>query len=88
MRRACPSPAPPSPPPARRARRPGTTDADGRFNIPFLTPGTYDIRAELQGFKAVERKGVTISLGQTLDVPLKMEVGGLSETVNVTVRRR
>src|SRR5882672_6346181 len=32
------------------------TDAEGRFNFPFLTPGVYAVRAELQGFKAVEQK--------------------------------
>jgi protocatechuate 3,4-dioxygenase beta subunit len=32
------------------------TDADGRFTAPFLTPGPYDVRVELQGFKAVERR--------------------------------
>jgi hypothetical protein len=60
------------------------TDADGRFNFPFLTPGTYAVRAELQGFKAAEKNNVIVSLGQTVDMPLKMEVGGLTETVNVT----
>ena len=34
------------------------TDADGTFRVPFLTPGTYDVRAELQGFKTVEQKAV------------------------------
>ena len=29
------------------------TDEQGRFQSPFLTPGVYDVRAELQGFKAV-----------------------------------
>lgn len=59
------------------------SDAEGRFHAPFLTPGSYDVRAELQGFKAVDVKGVTVSLGQTTDLSLKMEVGGLTETVEV-----
>ena len=59
-------------------------DSEGRFSLPFLTPGVYAVRAELQGFKAVEQKNVTVSLGQAVDLPLKMEVGGLSETVQVT----
>ena len=42
------------------------------------------MRAELQGFKAVDVKGVTVSLGQTTEISLKMEVGGLTETVQVT----
>src|SRR5580765_2536119 len=60
------------------------TDAEGRFSVPFLTPGAYVVRAELAGFKAVEQPNVTVSLGQTVDLPLKLEVGGLSETVQVT----
>jgi hypothetical protein len=60
------------------------TDGDGRFTFPFLTPGVYVLRAELQGFKAFERKAITVSLGQTVDVPVKMEVGTVAETVNVT----
>src|SRR4051812_39368608 len=45
------------------------TDAEGRFNIPFLTPGTYTIRAELQGFKTVTQEGAVVGLGQTVEVP-------------------
>lgn len=61
-----------------------TSDGEGRYNLPFLTPGMYDVRAELQGFKATEQKGVSVGLGQAVDITFKMEVGGLSETVQVT----
>jgi hypothetical protein len=60
-----------------------TTDAEGRFSAPFLTPGQYEVRAELSGFKATEQKGITVALGQTVDLPLKLEVGGVTETVQV-----
>src|SRR5262245_37297363 len=60
-----------------------TTNGEGRFELPFLTPGKYAIRAELQGFKAVEQKDITVGLGQTVSLPLKMQVGGLTETVQV-----
>src|SRR4051812_41267412 len=60
------------------------SDSEGRFSLPFLTPGMFTVRGELQGFKAVEQKNVTVSLGQAVDLSLKMEVGGLSETVQVT----
>src|SRR5574338_865436 len=60
------------------------TDGDGRFNVPFLTPGKYGVRAELQGFKTIDRMGIPVGLGQTVDVPIKMDVGGISETVQVT----
>src|SRR5688572_22953901 len=60
-----------------------TTDTDGRFNAPFLTPGTYSVRAELTGFKAVDITGISVSLGQTTDLGIKMEIGGLTETISV-----
>ena len=60
------------------------TEASGRFNVPFLVPGTYTVRSELQGFKPVERQNVTVGLGQTVELNLKMEVGGLTETVQVS----
>ena len=60
-----------------------TTDTEGRFTVPFLTPGAYTIKAELQGFKTAENKDVSISVGQTADVAFKLEVGGLTETVQV-----
>ena len=59
------------------------TDADGIFRAPFLVPGVYDVRAEMQGFKAVEQKAIPVSLGQTTSISLKLEVGGITETVSV-----
>src|SRR5215208_1775572 len=61
-----------------------TADAEGRFNAPFLIPGTYAVRAELQGFKVVEQRNVVVRLGQRVELPVTMEVGGLTETVEVT----
>ena len=60
------------------------TDQQGRFFAPFLTPGTYGVRAELSGFKPVEQRNVEVRLGQRAELPLKLEVGGLAETVQVT----
>src|SRR5262245_55158784 len=42
--------------------RTATTDADGRFTIPSLTPGRYDVRVELQGFKTFLQKDVAVGL--------------------------
>src|SRR4051795_11495965 len=33
---------------------------EGRFSIPFLVPGSYVVRVELQGFKAAEQKDVSV----------------------------
>ncbi len=60
------------------------TDADGRYNVPLLVPGTYTAKAELQGFKSVQQQNVIVRLGQSIEVQLKMEVGGVAETIEVT----
>jgi hypothetical protein len=60
------------------------TDASGRFFAPFLTPGTYNVRAELMGFSPVEQKNVKVSLGQRVELNgLALKVGGLEEVVEV-----
>jgi hypothetical protein len=61
-----------------------TTDAEGRFLVPFLTPGTYTVMLDLQGFKPIERKNVEVHIAQRLDLQLTMEVSGVKETVVVT----
>jgi carboxypeptidase family protein/TonB-dependent receptor-like protein len=61
-----------------------TTDSNGRFAAASLTPGQYEVRVELQGFKTALQKGVGVSLGQTVSVPVTLVVGPLTETVQVT----
>ena len=60
-----------------------TTDTDGRFTVPLLTPGSYQLRAEFRSFKVVQRNDINVSLGQTVDLGLQLEVGEISETVVV-----
>jgi len=60
-----------------------TADAEGRFSVPFLTPGTYTVRAESKGFAPAEQKDVVVSIGKPVDLSLKLEVGGVTEAVSV-----
>jgi hypothetical protein len=60
------------------------TDANGRFFATFLAPATYDLRAELQGFKAVDISGIRVHLGQTTQATIRTEPGSLTETVTMT----
>ena len=39
---------------------PGASNADGNFEIPFLTPGSYRMEAGATGFKAYVRRGVLL----------------------------
>ena len=54
-----------------------TTDGQGRFTVPFLTPGAYVVHVELQGFNPVDRPDVQVRLGQTVDIPITMQIGAL-----------
>ena len=59
------------------------TDEEGRFHVPFLVPGVYMVRAELTGFKSVERRDIVVRLGQTVDISFGMSVGAIEEMIQV-----
>lgn len=60
------------------------TNATGYYIFANLKDGTYRVEAELTGFKKTVREGVVIQVNVTVRVDFKMEVGNLTETVNVT----
>lgn len=60
------------------------TDADGNFRFLLLPPGQYSVRAAVQGFKTVVREGLIVEVDRSVAVPLKLEIGQVSETVEVT----
>ena len=57
---------------------------DGTFIVGGIVPGRYELSAELQGFKKFLRRDVELEIGKTTSVDLPLEVGSLSEVVNVT----
>ena len=59
------------------------TGANGRYSLPSVRPTTYEIRAELTGFKTVRRTGITLQANQNLTVNITLELGDLSETITV-----
>jgi len=69
---------------ATSASRETVSNAAGDFSFPAVVPGTYTVRASLPGFKRWERQGIGVSTQQTVTVDVRLEVGGLEETVTVT----
>jgi hypothetical protein len=61
-----------------------TTNADGNYSVSHLIPDVYTVRAEGAGFKASETKDVIVSADAGARVDLAFQVGGTSETVEVT----
>ncbi len=60
-----------------------TTNAAGVFNVSQLTVGTYTVRAELSGFKAITRQGIELSLNRNARVDLTLTIGQVLEEVTV-----
>ena len=61
-----------------------TTNEAGEYNFPNLAPGTYTLKAVLQGYKTYQRAGLTVGTQQFLTLDATLEVGSLDETITVT----
>src|SRR5260370_42488307 len=59
------------------------TTGAGDYAIPELVAGEYSVTVVAPGFSTLVRNGITVSVGETAHVDLKLGVG--QETVNVTV---
>ncbi|MBI3681097.1 MAG: carboxypeptidase regulatory-like domain-containing protein [Acidobacteria bacterium] len=59
------------------------TDESGTYNAPFLVPGTYSVAVEKEAFKRQVRSGVILEVDQKARIDFMLEVGQVSETVNV-----
>src|SRR5262249_46309709 len=65
--------------------REAVTGPDGAFLFPDLLAGSYDLKAELKGFKAHEQKGIVLSATEHVALrTITLAVGALEETVMVT----
>ena len=57
-------------------------DSSGSFRFPYMTVGRYELSVASPGFAELKRE-VTLTIGQALEVSLKLVVAGVSETVEV-----
>ena len=60
-----------------------TSDTAGEFTFDFLRVGSYTLRVEAPGFKRHELRGIELAAAQTVRRTISLEVGQVSETVNV-----
>jgi hypothetical protein len=65
-------------------KRSVTTNSAGEYVFAAVDPGTYILKAALQGFKTAERPGIRVGTQQFLTLDLTMEVGGIEESITVT----
>lgn len=59
------------------------TDAGGRYRASALQPGQYEVAVALAGFQGAPVRNITVQVGQTIPVDVKMQPAGVSETVEV-----
>ncbi|MDE3168445.1 MAG: TonB-dependent receptor, partial [Acidobacteriota bacterium] len=60
------------------------SNSEGAYSFAQVVPATYTISVEAPGFKRVDREHVIVGTQQFVSVDLKMEVGAVSESVQVT----
>src|ERR1700682_3706861 len=65
------------------ATRTSQTNSEGSFFFPELNPGVYSIMVTKPGFKKVEEKNIALHVSDITNIPIKLPVGGLMETVVV-----
>lgn len=59
------------------------SDEEGRYRFSYLPVGAYQLAVEREGFATIKKK-LTLTVGQSLDVPIRMTVLGVTESVYVT----
>jgi trimeric autotransporter adhesin len=60
------------------------TSSDGEYVFGDVIPATYSIAAEMNGFQRFEQKNVTVSTQQDVTLDLNLQLGQVSQTVEVT----
>jgi len=62
------------------------TNESGRYSIPFLTPGKYQVTIEATGFKKVVRDNVELQINSRAALDATLEVGSVADSVTVSTQ--
>src|ERR1700712_3643758 len=60
------------------------TNTDGIFNFPRVPVGNYTVSVEAAGFKKYIQPSLTLEVNQRARIDAQMQVGAISDSVNVT----
>lgn len=63
---------------------PGTTNSEGYYSIPYVSPGTYDINVEMTGFEKVVSKGTIVQLNLSARTDIALRVGSTTSEVTIS----
>jgi hypothetical protein len=62
----------------------GVTNETGRFQIPYLMAGTYELKIEAPGFRTYVRSGIELRAQESPRIDVVLELGAVTESVNVS----
>jgi len=60
------------------------TNASGAYLAPELVAGTYDVKAEMPGFKTYSRTGIVLNVNDIVRVDIPMQVGQITQNIEVS----
>ena len=60
-----------------------STDPSGKYRAPDLSLGRYQVTAEANGFQAMVREGIELTVGRQAVVDFSLQVGSVAEAVTV-----
>src|SRR2546428_1460138 len=61
-----------------------STGRDGLYHVFAVQPGVYTISVSKTGFASLQRSGITFRVGDQVVLDLRLDIGSVSESVNVT----
>ncbi len=61
----------------------GKSDASGNYSVPFLAPGTYEVKVTASGFSSGVRSGIELHAGDKTQVDIPLQLGQSSQAVTV-----
>ena len=66
--------------------RRAATDERGGYTVPNLMPGRYDTEVDAAGFRHSKQTGLELQVDQTARLDFTLEVGAVTESVEVTAQ--
>jgi hypothetical protein len=68
---------------ATQTRSSTSSGGDGNFALQQLMPGAYELTVEAPGFRRYTRRGITLAVGDKVNLEIQLEVGELTSSVTV-----
>ena len=69
---------------ATGVQRETVTDEQGRFSVPGLQVGPYEVTAALSGFATRRQEAIRLQVGETLNLRMELGVAAVADTITVS----